>query len=411
MRHVLSLLMFLFTGILLLGCDSSSRGTSPTEVLGPPSVDTPLVESKMTCIEASQGLLPAGSWASFKGSKSKMPLDSNGCFKVPSANRIAARSMKTDSILIYNDSALFTVTLPFKEGGQHISVVPTIINLRNVPNPRIDSAFVVVFDRENPTIQRQVKLKRTNYGTYSDYSRTLWSSDDGGTFQVHFNLQEPNRPIKNAPVITSEPGGVITVEFDMIKEQLMPRINIADTLIFNSTPDSFVTRLDMYSFLLDSALFNTSTAKVNPVSIYGIASITIDGIAMDSINEPEFEFVRIKGDTVTTVTVFDSTLNVDTLSKYDTSWTFDSTLMDSVMDIQETLQLDSSYSIDTLEHTMPKVPYQEAHTVVITDSAMNVITFNTVARKAPLLQINIVPKYQYYQVEATNRSTVGVYRY
>lgn len=290
MRNFLSLITVILTGMLLLACDNpvtvqEIHVTDTVKVSDtvkvPDTIPTIPTLKALTCLDAVTGAIPKGTMAKLTKSLQTTKVDSNGCFSF-STPKVAGRMLEgNDSVIFYNDSALFSVTIPYLNNGDTIQVVPTLVSLQKVPNVEIDSAFLVVYDRAHPQIQRKVKLKRTNYGTSSDYARTLWSVD-GSIFQVHFAVTNKAKVNLASSVIESEAGGMVFRLYSDISKTYGPKlVGIRDTIFFHTGIDT-VFHLPKYQGFYGVGLFTTS-AKVNAESIYGISKILVDGVETDSI--------------------------------------------------------------------------------------------------------------------------------
>lgn len=288
MRSYLSLFIFILTGIFLLGCDNSNSPVAPPP---PDVIDTVKPSPKaQTCLEAVNGKIPKGTIAQRTSTLQRTTLDTLGCFSfnasTPVASRLyAARTVaEGDSIIFYNDSALFSVTIPFLNDGDTIQVVPTVVSLRNVPDAKVDSVFLAVFDKVN-ILSRKVKLKRADFGDSSEYGRTLWSVESDNPFQIHFEIHS-SLPTWASSVITSEPGGTVTRDYVQIRSSEVPRIlNVVDSMYF-------------YTLVNNNGSVETRTPnrKLNPYgdiqiqasSIYGIAEIKVNGVVTNTLTPPVF---------------------------------------------------------------------------------------------------------------------------
>jgi hypothetical protein len=183
-----------------------------------------------------------------------------------------------DSVIFYNDSALFSVTIPFLNDGDTIQVVPTVVSLRNVPNAKVDSVFLAVFDRVN-ILSRKIKLKRANFGDSSEYGRTLWSVESSNPFHIHFEIHSSQSSPIASSVISAEPGGTVSREYVQIRPSAVPTLlNITDSIFFYSEQI-----LNFSSNAIPKNTYSDTTLKIRAYSIYGIASIKVDNILSDSI--------------------------------------------------------------------------------------------------------------------------------
>lgn len=286
--------LFLSLAVLgLFGCDSSTNPTRTNPPTDTSKVDTtkvpPVVSKVQTCLEARTGSLPKGTYAQRLTTLEKVRLDSLGCFTFPTrtetisfAGRMAAT---TDSVIFYNDSALFSVTIPYLNNGDTIEVVPTVVSLKNTPNNKADSVFLAVFDKAN-ILSRKVKLKRANFGDSSEFGRTLWSVDNGQEFQVHFEIHSSENTWASR-VIHAEPGGTISLNYIQIRASEVPRfLNVADSMYFY--------RLSYTGDTTDHRKFAPyGPLKIHATSIYGIAEIKVNGLVMDTLYPLAFSPINV----------------------------------------------------------------------------------------------------------------------
>lgn len=257
----------------LAGCDFGTEST--------PKVNEP--KEIKTCLEYKEGQVPRGTYAQRQLTGEKVALDANGCFSFQTQSVQAARQLdEADSILFYNDSALFSLTIPFLNNGDTINIVPTIISLKNCPNSRIDSVFMVAYDKTN-YLSRKVKMKRASYEDSSEYGRTLWSIENGSVFQIHYEIHEKNGFKWPSKVVTSEPGGTVTLDFNQVNGRSgLDLESIPDTLIFYT--DSIMYLSDVQASPNKKYDFSKTSYSLRKNLIYGAASIKVNGVEQDTIH-------------------------------------------------------------------------------------------------------------------------------
>lgn len=282
-------LFVLISLVFLFGCDNSVGPSNLTQVDTIPAPDIVLTnpghESNLTCLEAVQGSFPKGTYARLQKAGNKVKLSDNGCYSF-ATSAVAAREMATnDSVIFYNDSALFTLTIPYQSGTDTIQIVPTQISLKNVPNNQVDSVYLVVYDKTN-ILSRKIKLRKTDYGDSSDYGRTLWSVD-GANFQVHFDIH--GNTTSASTIIKAQSGGIVSREYYQIKSvESLRFLNIADSMFFwEITPPSIAYDGDTMNKVTKNQMISKSGSfKIEAYSIYGIQQIKVNGIVKDSLNSP-----------------------------------------------------------------------------------------------------------------------------
>lgn len=280
------LLSVIAVALLISGCDSStsSNPTSPADDGGGKTIT-----SGLTCLEAVGARLPGGTYAKRVSTGEKTYLDTKGCY---SFKPVAARSAAggSDSVQFYNDSALFTVTIPYATNGDTISIVPTVISLKNCPNKLVDSVFLAVFDRIH-ILSRHVKMKKADFGDSSEYGRTIWSLEGANPFQIHFEVHDSAGKWPTG-VISSEPGGTVTRDFKQVQKQSGLLLNVPDSLFF--VGDTALICKGKYALMLapapvcqDSEFLGMRVSPdgygFNPSSLYGIASMKVDGVRSNTI--------------------------------------------------------------------------------------------------------------------------------
>ena len=261
--------IFILLGMFLIGCSSTSETPNP---IGPTSG---IVK---TCLDAGDNKLPKGTIAERISDGAKVALDQNGCFNFDSpTSSVAARAMASDTIVFYNDSALFALTIPYLSNGDTIQIVPTIVVLQDAPNAEVDSVDLVVFDRTH-ILSRTVNLRRADYGDSSSFSRTLWSVDNGAKVYVHFQIN--GKKTFSSSVYTIYPGSVAFRNWTQVKSGAVPNMSHG---VGSFTSNSIEHLLAAFESPCDTIIGDSvKVIKVNARSIYGIASIRIDGIETDS---------------------------------------------------------------------------------------------------------------------------------
>lgn len=274
MKH---LLLAFVAMLFFVGC-SSHEGS-------PITGGTTTTSGIKTCIKSGVAgtAVPAGTIAKRLSDGATAKLDANGCYELPAtgiAAGFAARSTAAaDSVQLYNDSALFAITIPFTSAGDTISVVPTIVTLQNAPNAEVDSVLLIVYDKAH-ALSRYVKLRQADYGDSSSWSRTLWSEDAGAAVKVHFQISG-TRTFASS-VYTVNPGSVVIRNWTQVKAGAVPFIphTYTDTMMIDSNWVSMnlVYKIDT---IVDTSV---KTVKINQSSIYGIQSMTVDGVAATTIN-------------------------------------------------------------------------------------------------------------------------------
>lgn len=257
--------LFTLLGIFLLGC-SSTANTSVASDAG----------IFKTCLDAGDNKLPKGTIAERVSDGAKVALDQNGCFSFDEQETtVAARAMSSDSIVFYNDSALFALTIPYLSNGDTIQIVPTIIVLQDAPNAEVDSVDLVVFDRTH-ILSRMVNLRRADYGDSSSFSRTLWSVDNGAKVYVHFQIN--GKKTFSSSVYTVYPGSVAFRNWTQVKNGAVPNMTHGVGSFYDNKGNYY------YSKMCDTVVSDSvKSIKIISHSIYGIASVRIDGVETDSV--------------------------------------------------------------------------------------------------------------------------------
>lgn len=286
---------------LIQACDSSTSNndTDPGQTPYGPT-------GGLTCLEAKGARLPSGTYAKRVSTGEKAYLDANGCFSMSKASALAGRiAAAGDSIQFYNDSALFSVTIPYQSQGDTINVVPTIVSLKNCPKKMVDSVFLVVFDRIH-IMSRRVKMKRADYpNDSSEFGRTIWSVESSNPFKIHFEVHDSaSWP---SAIITAEPGGTVSMNYSQIGSHDVLMANIPDTLFFFSRAGSYCidtshttggqgdTCMSADSAALTSRIGMYRAGKSVPVvarSAYGVADIKIDGVKANSVSVPKADISK-----------------------------------------------------------------------------------------------------------------------
>lgn len=284
MKLKLSLLALVAT--LFVGCSTTDSGTNSTSEGAP-------VAGVKHCIRSvtASNAIPGGTKAIRLSDSSVATVDINGCYEFAARTTVtgfAGRAMDaTDSVQLYNDSALFAVTLPYVTAGDTVNVVPTIVTLQNAPNSEVDSVHLVVYDKVH-ILSRKVRLRRSNDGEHSSFSRTLWSRDDGRTVLVHFQING-SRTFASS-VYEMEPGAIEIRDWSKVKTGSVPTLThgfgsfsiLGKTMpsIFNPGDTNFVEKDTVYNYVADSSLKidtvitgDVTSVQFRGKSIYGISSI------------------------------------------------------------------------------------------------------------------------------------------
>lgn len=274
MKH---LLLAFIAMLFFVGC-SSHEGS-------PITGGTTTTSGIKTCIKSSAAGtgIPAGTIAKRLSDGATASLDANGCYELPVtgiASGFSARALAdADSVQLYNDSALFAISIPYISSGDTISVVPTIVTLQNVPNAEVDSVLLIVYDKAH-ALSRRIKLRQADYGDSSSWSRTLWARDDGSAVKVHFQISG-TRTVASS-VYTVNPGSMVFRNWIQVKAGAVPFIphTYTDTLML----DSSLTAMNL-AYKIDT-IVDTSVkiVNINQSSIYGIQSMKVDGVEATSIN-------------------------------------------------------------------------------------------------------------------------------
>lgn len=362
MKKYIYLIVFALVG--LVGCDTGTNTPDPQIIHDTVKVDTSKHDTTSnvvakTCLEYKNGI-PVGTYAKRVRTGESVQLDSKGCFSFPARAEVAARSLATgDSVIFYNDSALFSITIPYVSNGDTINVVPTILSMKNCPNTKVDSVFIVVYDRQN-ILSRRVRMKKANFGDSSEYGRTVWSVE-GSTFNVHFEMWD-NSSSWPSSVVSSEAGGTVTRDYKQVESQNAVSLETPDTVFFytddalichakqenrvwkttcnytadqlhahgigvyrnDSTfksymadlPSNYITDTSFNSGYVDSNgdttywVYKAGTRiNVKSSSIYGIASVKFNGTESQTFtlgtNDVQDSINTLKGHTVT-ITITDS---------------------------------------------------------------------------------------------------------
>lgn len=288
-KFIYSILMAVALGGFY-GCDNSASSTGDEPA---PNGPGPTM-SGLTCLEAKGARLPSGTYAKRVSTGEKAYLNSNGCFSFK-ATTAAARSVATsDSVQFYNDSALFSVTIPYVSSGDTISIVPTVVSLRNCPKKITDSVFLVVFDRIH-ILSRRVKMKRADLSAdSSEFGRVIWSVESANPFKMHFEVHNGVDTWPSA-IITSEPGGTVSMNYSQLIREGALIITVPDTVFFFTEQASYcldtvhiVTSMGDYAdtCMYTEALMLTERVGVYKAgtniglvaSSYGMAELKVDGI-------------------------------------------------------------------------------------------------------------------------------------
>ena len=286
----LKLTLLALVATLFAGCSSMDSSVSD-------ATESATIAGVKHCV-TSKDALPKGTKAIRLSDSAVTTLDTNGCYDFPArttATGIAARVMDaTDSVQLYNDSALFAVTLPYVSAGDTINVVPTIVTLQNAPNTEVDSVFLVVYEKTH-ILSRLVKLRKVNYGDSSSYSRTLWNRDGGPNILVHFQFDGKTKFAST--VYTAEPGGIVERNWNQIVAA--PGMSVVhDSGSFVDYRNGNSYKSENVDTIVDTSVKTVKlTGKAK--SIYGISKINYNGL--DSL-----DVSTLIGERLVVVTLTDS---------------------------------------------------------------------------------------------------------
>lgn len=249
MRHfatfLLGIALFIFTGCSSSSSDNPLTGGTTNGVLS-------------TCVKG----IPEGSKAVIRGANDTMNLV-NGCFDF-STSKVAARAMsnENDTILVFNDTSLFALTIPFNMLGDTVQMVSTNLNLLNASNGQFDSILAVVFDKAH-IHERAVKMKRAYTATKVQYHVSMYSPVNGGEYKIHYEFHKGDS-VWISELITAERGA----QFDN---------NVSDM------DSGSIPKIDTSDFFTDLRKDTIHTVKAK--SIYGVAKMYIDGIEKNTFKD------------------------------------------------------------------------------------------------------------------------------
>jgi hypothetical protein len=267
----LKLFIILSIAMLFIGCSTTASSDSPIT-----GQQTTLAGIK-TCLKSSVSSqsVPAGTIAKRLSDGATAQLDAKGCYELPSHGTVFARSFAdstNDSVQLYNDSALFAITIPYITAGDTISISPTLVTLQDAPNAEVDSVLLVVFDKTH-LLSRKVKLRVADYGDSSSYSRTLWIRDNSTPVKVH--LQISGTRTFASSVITVQPGAAVVRAWKQIKEGAVPTLTHGVGSFVSGGHKYISLKLYQLDTIVDTTM---KTIKFKTSSIYGIRSILVDGV-------------------------------------------------------------------------------------------------------------------------------------
>jgi hypothetical protein len=302
-KFIYSILMAVALGGFY-GCDNSASSTGDEPA---PNGPGPTM-SGLTCLEAKGARLPSGTYAKRVSTGEKAYLDANGCFSLPKKVAVAGRMLAAgDSVQFYNDSALFSVTIPYQSQGDTINIVPTVVSLMNCPTAKVDSVFLVVFDRIH-IMSRRVKMKRADLpGSLSEFGRTIWSVESSNPFKIHFEVHDSTT--WPSAIITSEPGGTVSMNYSQLLKENALTIMVPDTVFFFTekaercmdTVHAITAGVDY----VDTCVYMDSAAITERVAVYK-AGMSLWAKALSSYGVAE---VKIGGMKTSTYTVAASSID------------------------------------------------------------------------------------------------------
>ena len=278
----LKLFLILSIAMLFIGCSSTASSDSPIT-----GNQTTLTGVK-TCLKSSVAgqSVPAGTIAKRLSDGATATLDAKGCYELPAHGAVLARAFSdstNDSVQLYNDSALFAITIPYMTAGDTISVSPTLVTLQDAPNVEVDSVHLIVYDKTR-MLTRKVKLRVADYGDSSSYSRTLWIRDNSSPVKVHFQISGVRTFASS--IISVQPGSSVFRSWNQIKEGSVPYVLHGRGIIVDSLG---VHKLIPAYGKLDTVVDSTvKSIRIHSSSIYGIASMKIDGVEGTSVDVSNF---------------------------------------------------------------------------------------------------------------------------
>lgn len=250
-----SLLALLFLMLNLTACEN---------VVDNPitATDTHTVVSgvkSQTCISSFK----SGTVAKLRHSGATVALDANGCFDFGSVSTVAARSASVeDTVVLENDSSLFSLTIPFSYLGDTIQMVQTDMAIRRANNGKYDSVIAIIYDSLHIR-ERKAAMRKAYTSKYTDWSLKFYSPVNGNDFHVHFEYHKGDSSWSSELVIAEVGSSFQSNDTDIVIGSV-PMVDTSTTFSQYGKDTSF---------------------NVSAHSIYGIAKITIDGKATSSFSD------------------------------------------------------------------------------------------------------------------------------
>lgn len=267
MRHPLYLALALFA--FLTGCfDSSATNatTTPSENTGGVTVT-----AKSTCLSK----VAKNSKAFVRGTSDTFSVDANGCFEVPAGQKVATFAGRAASeeptVVLVNDSSLFSLTIPFSMLGDTFQMVQTDLAIRRAKIGQFDSVLAIVFDKDHIK-ERKARMRKASNSNSVDWSLKFYSPDTGSAFLVHFEFHKGDSTW-TSELVTAEPGSSFDRNVSEYSNGSVPNVDTTDILM---------------------EVGKIIPTAIKATSIYGIAKIQVDGITSDSIKSyPAGRFAHI----------------------------------------------------------------------------------------------------------------------
>lgn len=328
---LLGMALFLFTG-----CFDSNNATNP--VTGE-NVATGV--STSTCVKG----IPNGSKAVIRGTKDTVNLV-NGCFDLSgtsTSSKVAARAMalESDTILVFNDTSLFALTIPFAMLGDTFQMVATNLNLTEAKQGQFDSILAVVYDKGH-IHERFVKMKKASTNSKVQYHVSMYSPVNGGDYQIHYEFHKADS-VWTSELITAERGSEFTNTVADMDSGSVPRIDTSDLFKEYGT---------------------TLAHTVKATSIYGIAKVIVDNVEGATFNDTAWGLHKHN------VKVIDSAGYHSTAVLWSyVGYNFRKDITDSLMSYDETNTLSVKYynvnmSIDTMTANITPTALDTNHTAI-----------------------------------------------
>ena len=256
-----TLLLSILFSLFLFGCSSTDNGlassTDSTKTIK-------IAAGTQTCLKG----IPNNTFAVSRLTGEKVAVGTNGCFDITNTTtgRIAAsgityRSTETgtvstlpDTIVLVNDSSIFSLTIPMTMLGDTFQMVQTTITIQRAKVGEYDSVLAIVYDTAH--IKERKAAMRWAYDLNSiDYNLNFYSPDTGKPFQIHYEFHKGDS-IWTSELITAQPGSSFIRNDTELAAGSVPKFDT--TSLINEYGSNWID-------------------TIKPTSIYGIQSITIDG--------------------------------------------------------------------------------------------------------------------------------------